>query len=91
MDLKELTNLHAESQVQKLKASQSKHQMTPNQGLQVTEARDLIALRNNALNKQARASSSSTLGPSAPPKQAPPTCSKCNTKGHTRTRCPNHY
>jgi hypothetical protein len=64
--------------------------MTPNQGLQVAEARDLIALRNDALNKQAGASSSSALGPLAPPKWAPPTCSECNTKGYTRTRCPNH-
>jgi hypothetical protein len=89
MDLKELTDLRAESQVQKLKASRSKRQMTPNQGLQVAEARDLIALRNNALNEQAGALSSSALGPSAPPKRAPPTCSECNTRGHTRTRCPN--
>jgi hypothetical protein len=49
---KELQDLRAESQVQKQKKSRSKCQMTPNQGLQVQEARDAIASRNKKLNKQ---------------------------------------
>jgi hypothetical protein len=89
MELKELTDLRAESQVQKLKASRSKRQMSPNQGLQVSEARDLIALRNDALNDQAGGPSSSTLEASAPRKRAPPVCSECGVRGHIRTRCPN--
>jgi hypothetical protein len=44
--LKELNDLHAESQVQALKKSQLKRYMAPVQGLQVQEARDLISLRN---------------------------------------------
>jgi hypothetical protein len=67
--------------------------MTPNKSLQVSEARDLIALRNEQLNKQEEGQSCSaqaTPGPLAPPKRAPPRCSYYNILGHTRTRCPDH-
>jgi hypothetical protein len=89
MDLKELTDLRAESQIQKLKASRSKRQMSPNQDLQVSEARDLIALRNNALNKLGEGPSTSTSQPLVARKRAPPTCSKCRIQGHIRSQCPN--
>ena len=66
--------------------------MTPNEGLQVSEARELIALRNQLLNEQGGNVSSSIGG--APdnlnrPKRAPPTCSICHIQGHIRTQCPN--
>jgi hypothetical protein len=89
--LKELNDLRAESQVQQQKKSRSKRQMAPVQGLQVQEARDLIALRNEQLNQEdggdvgAITFTSETLPPR---KRAPPTCSECNIQGHIRTRCP---
>jgi hypothetical protein len=90
--LKELNDLRAESQVQALKKSWLKRQMAPVQGLQVQEARVLIALRNEQLNqeggggKEANQATPLTLEPQ---KRAPPTCSECNIQGHIRTRCPN--
>jgi hypothetical protein len=90
--LKELNDLRAESQVQKQKKSQSKRQMAPVQGLQVSEARDLIALRNEQLNNIEAGggeASEPTLTTLAPPKRAPPTCSNCHIQGHIRTGCPN--
>jgi hypothetical protein len=89
---KELQDLRAESQVQKQKKSRSKRQMTPNQGLQVQEARDAIASRNKKLNEQGGGidfSTESAMEPLQPPKRAPPTCSDCHIQGHTRTSCPN--
>jgi hypothetical protein len=50
--------------------------MTPNEGLQVSEARDLITLRNKLLNQQGGGQGSSTtgaLGDLNRPKRAPPT------------------
>jgi hypothetical protein len=90
--MKELTDLRAESLVQGEKKTRSKRQMTPNEGLQVSEARDLIMLRNELLDKQGSGPGSSTtgaLGDLNRPKRAPPTCSECNVQGHIRTRCPN--
>jgi hypothetical protein len=48
--LKELHDLRAESQIQQQKRKRSKRQMSPNNGLQDSEARDLTALRNEQLN-----------------------------------------
>jgi hypothetical protein len=87
--LKEMHDLRAEHQVQQRKKGRSKRQMTPNEGLQVSEARDLIALRNEQLNVNEAPLSSSTLEASAPRKRAPPKCSECGVRGHIRTRCPN--
>jgi hypothetical protein len=64
----------------------------PSKGLQVSEARDLIMLRNEPLNQQGGSPGSSTTGASGDlnrPKRAPPTCLECNIQGHIRTRCPN--
>jgi hypothetical protein len=90
--LKELNDLRAESQVQALKKSRSKRQMAPVQGLQVQDARDLIALRNEQLNQEGgggKEADQATPPTLEPRKRAPPTCSECNIQGHTRTRCPN--
>jgi hypothetical protein len=64
--LKELHDLRAESQVQQQKRKRFKQQMSPNNGLQVLEARDLIALRNKQLNIDTGGLSSSTPQPSGP-------------------------
>jgi hypothetical protein len=90
--LKELHNLRAESQVQALKKSRSKRQMSPVSGLQVQEARDLISSRNERLNQQGHGgeeADQTTPTTLVAPRRAPPTCSECNIRGHTRTRCPN--
>jgi hypothetical protein len=50
--------------VQKEKKGRSKRQMTLNQGLQVSEARDLITLRNEQLNAQGLGLNS--INPGAP-------------------------
>jgi hypothetical protein len=89
--LKELNDLRAETQVQVQKKSRLKRQMSPNRGLQVQEARDLIALRNEQLGEQGGGldlATSSTSGPSTTRKRAPPTCSECHIQGHIRTSCP---
>jgi hypothetical protein len=90
--LKELNDLRAEAGVQRLKKSRSKRQMSPNKGLQVSEAREQIALRNEQLNEQGGGQINFDLaapGPSEPRKRAPPKCSECGIRGHIRTRCPN--
>jgi hypothetical protein len=66
--------------------------MAPVQGLQVREARDLIALRNEQLNQEGgggEEADQATPPILEPRKRAPPTCSECNIQGHIRTRCPN--
>jgi hypothetical protein len=87
--LKELHDLRAESEVQQQKKKRSKRQMSPCDGLQIQEARDLISLRNEQLNIEEGGPSSSTSQPSKPRKRAPPRCSKCGIQGHIRTQCPN--
>jgi hypothetical protein len=87
-----LNDLRAESQVQKLKKSRSKWQMSPIQGLQVQEARDLILLRNEQLNQEDGGGKEEDLTTPltlAPRKRAPPTCSECRIQGHIRIQCPN--
>jgi hypothetical protein len=66
--------------------------MTPNKGLQVQEAKDLIALRNKLLNIKVGGGGGvniSALETLVQPKRAPLMCSKYNIQGHIRTRCPN--
>jgi hypothetical protein len=89
--LKELHDIRAESQIQQQKRKRSKRQISPNNGLQVSEARDLITLRNKQLNIDTGGPSSSTPQPSGPRKRAPPKCSECGIQGHIRTQCPNRH
>jgi hypothetical protein len=59
--------------------------MSPNRGLQVQEARDLIMLRNEQLGEQGgglNLATSSTPGTLTTRKRAPPTCSTCHIQGH---------
>jgi hypothetical protein len=88
---KENSELRAANEKEKVKRSRSKRQMTPNQGLAVQEARDLISQRNDRLNAEGGPSnSSSTSAPltSTAPRRAPPTCSNCHIQGHNRVSCP---
>jgi hypothetical protein len=85
---KELHDLRAENEKTKQKRRRSRCQMTPNKGLSIQEARELITLRNKRLNQEGGPSNSSTLITSIAPKQAPPTCSNYHIQGHTRTSCP---
>jgi hypothetical protein len=94
MTLKELNDLRAESQIQKQKKSRSKQQMTPTNGLQVQEARDLITLRNEQMNEPRGVPSTADVSGAdilERPKRAPPKCSECGIRGHIRTRCPNRH
>jgi hypothetical protein len=89
---KELHDLRAEHEKVKQKKRRSKHQITPNEGPSIQEARDLIAQRNEQLNQEGSSSSEpsiSNLDTLIPQKRAPPRCSDCHTLGHIRTRCPN--
>jgi hypothetical protein len=85
MTLKELNNLHTESQIQQQKKGRSKQQISPIAGLQVQEARDLISLKNKQLEDLVGGPSTFTLEPLVAQKRAPPTCSKCRIQGHIRT------
>lgn len=71
------------------KKGRSKRQMTPIEGLSFQEARDLISLRNKQLEVEGGSTGGSALPTSTILKRAPPTCSECNIKGHTRRGCPN--
>ena len=71
------------------KKGRSKRQMTPTEGLSFQEARDLISLRNEQLEVEGGSAGGSALPTLTIPKRAPPTCSECNIKGHTRRGCPN--
>jgi hypothetical protein len=82
---KELHDLRAENEKTKQKKSRSRRLMTPDEGLSIQEARDLIAQRNQHLNDEGGPSTSSTPITSIAPRRAPPTCSECHIKGHTRT------
>jgi hypothetical protein len=90
--LKELNDLRSESRVQQQKKSRSKRQMAPTRGLEVQEARELIALRNELFNKEESGGEEPPI--TAPEtfvhlKRAPPTCSECNFQGNKSAKCPN--
>jgi hypothetical protein len=85
---KELHDLRAENEKTKQKMSRSRRLMTPDEGLSIQVARGLIAQRNQHLNDEGGPSTSSTPIASIAPRRAPPTCSECHIKGHTRTSCP---
>jgi hypothetical protein len=88
---KENHDLRAANEKEKQKRKQSKHQMTPNEGLSIQEARDLIQARNEQDNEIGGPSIDSALLPLEPPKRAPPRCTNCFIVGHTRTRCPTRH
>jgi 7-keto-8-aminopelargonate synthetase-like enzyme len=85
---KENHDLRAANEKERQKRKQSRHQMTPNEGLSIQEARDLIQARNE---QGGGASIDSSPLPLEPPKRAPPRCTNCFIVGHTRTRCPTRH
>jgi hypothetical protein len=85
---KENRDLRAANEKEKQKRKQSRRQMTPNEGLCVQEARDLIQARTE---QDIEVEGPSTPLHLEPPKCAPPRCSNCFIVGHTRTRCPTRH
>lgn len=85
---KENHDLRAANEKEKQKRKQSRHQMTPNEGLSIQEARDLIQARNEQGNEVEGSSIDSAPLPLEPPKRAPPRCLNYFIIGHTRVRCP---
>jgi hypothetical protein len=85
---KENHDLRAANEKEKQKRKQSRRQMTPNEGLSIQEAWDLIQARNE---QDGGASIDSTPLPLEPPKRAPPRCTNCFIVGHIRTRCPTRH
>jgi hypothetical protein len=85
---KENHDLHAANEKEKQKRKQSRRQMTPNKGLSIQEARDLIQARNEQGNEVEGSSTPLYL---EPPKRAPPRCTNCFIVGHARTRCPTRH
>jgi hypothetical protein len=85
---KENHDLRAANEKEKQKRKRSRRQMTPNEGLSIQEARDLIQARGNAIRGP---SVDSAPLPLEPPKRAPPRCTNCFIIGHTRTRCPTRH
>jgi hypothetical protein len=82
---KENHDLRAANEKEKQKSKRSRRQMTPNEGLCIQEARDLIQARNE---EDGGVSIDSAPLPLEPTKRAPPRCSNCFTIRHTRVRCP---
>jgi hypothetical protein len=82
---KENRDLRAANEKEKQKSKRSRRQITPNEGLCIQEARDLIQARNE---RDGGSSIDSAPLPLEPPKRAPPRCSNCFIIGHTRVRCP---
>jgi hypothetical protein len=85
---KENHDLRAANEKEKQKRKQSRRQMTPNEGLSIQEARDLIQARNEQGNEVEGSSTPLYL---EPPKRAPLRCTNCFIVGHTRTRCPTRH
>jgi hypothetical protein len=85
---KENQDLRAANEKGKEKRKRSRRQMTPNEGLCIQEARDLIQAGNERNNEVGGPSASSMPLHLEPPKRAPPRCSNCFIIGHTRVRCP---
>jgi hypothetical protein len=88
---KENRDLRAANEKEKEKRKRSRHQMTPNEGLCIQEARDLIQTRNKQGNVIGGSSIDSAPLPLGLPKCAPPRCSNCFIIGHIRTRCPTRH
>jgi hypothetical protein len=88
---KENRDLRAANEKEKEKRKRSRRQMTPNEGLCIQEARELIQTRNEQGNEIGGSSVDSAPLPLEPPKRAPPRCSNCFIIGHIRTRCPTRH
>jgi hypothetical protein len=74
---KENHDLRAANEKEKEKRKQSRRQMTPNKGLCIQEARDLIQTRNKQGNEIKGSSIDSAPLPLEPLKHAPLRCSNC--------------
>ncbi|KKA22460.1 Transposase [Rasamsonia emersonii CBS 393.64] len=81
-------DLRMANEKEKQKRGRSRRQMSPNQGLSVQEARDLIHQRNEQGDEIQEIAMGSASLPSNAPRRAPPTCSNCHIQGHIRTGCP---
>jgi hypothetical protein len=88
---KENRDLRAANEKEKQKRKRSRRQMTPNEGLCIQEARDLIQARDEQGNEIGGSSVDSAPLPLGPLKRAPPRCSNCFIIGHIRTRCPTRH
>jgi hypothetical protein len=84
---KENHDLRLANEKEKQKRKQSRRQMTPNEGLSIQEARDLIQARTEQDNEAGGTSVDSARLHLEPPKRAPPRCSNCFIIGHTRSSC----
>ena len=83
----EVKKLRAANIKEGQKRQRSKHQIAPNEGLSIQEARDLLVQRNEAQTIEEVPVGFSMPLYSDMPRRAPPTCSECNIQGHTRVRC----
>lgn len=80
--------LRAESSKAREKKQRSRRQISPIQGLNFAETRDLISQRNGQLNIEEEPPADSAAVNTGAPKRRPPKCSNCGVLGHNRTKCP---
>jgi hypothetical protein len=85
---KENHDLRAANEKEKQKSKRARPKMTPNEGLCIQDARDLIQARNEQGNEIGGLSVDSAPLHLEPLKRAPPRCSNCFIIGNTRTKCP---
>ncbi|KAJ9253524.1 transcriptional regulator family: Helix-turn-helix [Paecilomyces variotii] len=82
-------NLRLANEELQQKKQRSNRQMGAIQGLSIEEGQALAQRNNEASEALASTTEGSGNSTVQPRQRAPPTCSNCNTRGHTRVRCPN--